>query len=139
MGLVDFLLFRRWPSFQFRPLNFHQAQDASFKINKAFWSNPEPEYVVQISQTRRNERSFGETNRKKYGRCHRFSYYRHIRFLYWSSKSQEGRLRRIPQDGGPRRNVRKNEIKRCFLGLRLLMNGKKNKQVKLKKKRPKKR
>merc|ERR1712018_430674 len=94
--LVDFLLFQRWTSFQFRPLNINQTQDASFKISKAFWSNPEPEHVDKISQTRGNERSFGETDRKKYGRCRCFSNYRHIRFLYWSSKSQEGRLRRIP-------------------------------------------
>jgi len=48
---VDFLLFRRWPSFQFLPLNFNQTQDASLKISKALWSNPEPEYVDKISPT----------------------------------------------------------------------------------------
>merc|ERR1711997_247458 len=78
----------------------NQTQDGSFKIGKAFRSNSEPKHG-DISQTRWNERSFGETNRKKYCYFVRFSNRRHNCFLLWSGKTQEGRIRRMAQNSRP--------------------------------------
>merc|ERR1712203_566755 len=83
MGVFSKLAFISISAFE-----LNQTQDGSFKIGKAFRSNSEPKHG-DISQTRRNERSFGETNRKKYCYFVRFSNRRHNCFLLWSGKTQE--------------------------------------------------